>query len=692
MHDPLESTFDHWYAEQAGGAGLRVGLPAWRGGQGHAAASPAQPPTATLSLQKSQAFADRYVRGLLEDARLTVSLRLGFTPRDEAAAEGAAYWRDARGDRPMSTADLASLGALAVREAYHAGRDAEAATAGFVAFSRWLLTALEADCGSLVEELRRLEPRVFWWWGRALEVAGHMPEAERSWTWQTGGRDDRGPVDAAVHCLLKLAHGKTATPADRLGFCRRAQRLIDHSAFRDFDLQTHLDVARAAALIDLRYRAEALEQLQHVERRLIANPCGSAARQAAKVTLLTRKAGGFLPALRITLQGLVGVAGSATARFKARRALAMRRLRSRRPRLPQGAAVHVGALTPAGRPLRIALVRLDRMGDLVTMQPIVRRVRDRFPDADIDLYVSAGLEPLAEMLAERVRGVGIAWAHAHRFAATLEKLRAADRYDLLIDLLEPDVSRQLKLMRALPAAAKVSFDSPGRREHATHRIPTPARPMHLIDRTAMLLRPLGQAVPDDAGWVPQLRITPHAKHEAEALLRDALGDGPWLGLHIGAGWKFKRWYPEAFARVGRALAEKHGLKVAVFCGADERAIADSVAAALGPSAAVITPTLAQLPAMCAACRLMLVNDSGPMHIAAAVGVPTVVAWGPGDRSLFSPRCAESNCIVVADQPRCANCPQEVNSTRCPMGFKYEAVPCLQGISEAAVLAACEELL
>ena len=212
--------------------------------------------------------------------------------------------------------------------------------------------------------------------------------------------------------------------------------------------------------------------------------------------------------------------------------------------------------------------------------------------------------------------------------------------------------------------------------------------MHLIDRTALLLRTLGLAVPDDAGWRPRLTLPDETRDAARHRLQASLGDGPWVGLHVGAGWRFKQWYPASFAEVGRDLVKQFGVKVAVLGGPNEAELAREVAAGIGDGAVVMQPSLAELPGLCGVCDLMLVNDSGPMHLAVALDTPTVVAWGPGDRTLFEPRSAAGNCVVISQQPRCANCPQEVNAEHCPMGHRYDDVPCLGGIELDAVRRAC----
>lgn len=703
MHDALETTFDEWCLRQAGGAGLRVGLTAWsQAGPVVLARDASAGLPASLSLRKSHVFADRYVPGVLEETRLIVPIRLLRADDDGGVLrEGSAVWRSPNGDRPMSAEDLAALTVLAVRQAYYNPRDQATRDPGFVALTGWMLTALDADDGTLARAIRQLEPQMFWWWGWVLHQSREANAAERAWMWQVEGGLGHGPPDAGVRSLLKLMESVTSTPADRLGLCRRAQRIFDETGFREFDLQTALGLARCAALIDLGYRAEALESLQEVDRRLVANPCGGALRQTARVAWLGWRAGGTWQTLGVTAGLVSGVVTSATARVKLRRAWSLRRLRSRRPRLPQHAVLpgmtaraeaESVALQTAEPMKRIALVRLDKIGDLVSMQPVLAKVRERFPGAEIDLYVSAGLESFASMLVEGVRGIGVPWKDIDAFDAVLKEVESKPRYDVLIDLLEPEARRHARLTQAIPATYKIGFDSPGRRETFTHRIPTPTRPVHLIDRTGWLLRPLGLAVADNAGWRPRLSLPADAIDVGRATLRETWGDGRVVGLHVGAGWRFKRWYPESFIAVGRSLVETHGVKIAVMGGPGESALAEEVARGIGESAAVLQPTLEQLPGLCAACDLMLVNDSGPMHVAVAAGAATVVAWGPGDRTLFEPRGDAGQTRVVADQPRCANCPQEVEADRCPMGYRYDAVPCLQGVTAEAVFEACTAIL
>ncbi|MEM6458260.1 MAG: glycosyltransferase family 9 protein [Planctomycetota bacterium] len=687
MNDALERTFDAWWARQASGDGLRVSLPRWSTPVADPTGGQTEPSTLSLSLRKVWVYADRYTNGALDERRLTVSVRL----REDDASSGPRWQGD--DGAAVSTDELASLTALAIRQAYFAPARL-AVDPGFYAFGRWALAALDADDGGLADRLFALEPRAGWWWGRVLDRAGHAAAAERAWVWQArcaGEAHDADPAvadpEAAVRCLLALTQSKRSTPADRLGLCGRAQRVFDRTDFRHFDLQTRVDLARAAALIEMGYRVAGREVLVGVAQRLVANPSAGLVGQALWLAALAWRGGGSVMLLRLSTAVAGGLVTSATARYKLNQARRRWRWRSRRPRLPR-AFVHDPA-DPAGPPAvrRVALVRLDRIGDLVCMEPIVRRVRDRYPDADLDLYVTAGLAPIAARLAPAVRVVEIDWKHPKRFAGQLRGLADTPAYDVLIDLLEPDVPRHARLDRTLRADARVGFDSPARKDGFTHRIPRPEFSTHLIDRTARLLRPLGLAVPDTTDWRPRLCHEPADR----AAGRAALGDGPWVGLHVGAGWRFKRWYPDRWAEVARGLIASHGVRLAVFAGPHpaEGEMAEQVARRVGDAATVLRPTLDALPGQLSALDLLLANDSGPMHLALALDTPTVVAWGPGDLTLFRPR---GPVAVVARQSRDANGPQDVDADRSPMGHAYEDVPCLVNVTADAVLDAARRML
>jgi heptosyltransferase-2 len=139
--------------------------------------------------------------------------------------------------------------------------------------------------------------------------------------------------------------------------------------------------------------------------------------------------------------------------------------------------------------------------------------------------------------------------------------------------------------------------------------------------------------------------------------RALLGDeGPWIGVNPGAFYgTAKRWLPERFAAAADLVARRTGARVAVVGGAAERPLGEAIAAQLRAASRVLCgeTTLASLVGVLARLRLLLTNDSGPMHLAAAVGTPLVAVFGSTDWTETAP--ASSRARVVREETECAPC-------------------------------------
>lgn len=133
---------------------------------------------------------------------------------------------------------------------------------------------------------------------------------------------------------------------------------------------------------------------------------------------------------------------------------------------------------------------------------------------------------------------------------------------------------------------------------------------------------------------PQLPCDPAAEAWAQAEIA-RLGVGNFAMLTPGAGWAGKQWPAERFGQVARALAA-HNLKTLVNTGPGEEALASSVVEASGGSAVPVRCTIAQLIALTRRARIFLGGDTGPLHLAAALGIPVVAMFGPTDPARTGP--------------------------------------------------------
>ena len=130
-----------------------------------------------------------------------------------------------------------------------------------------------------------------------------------------------------------------------------------------------------------------------------------------------------------------------------------------------------------------------------------------------------------------------------------------------------------------------------------------------------------------------------------------------VGFFPGAGWKLREWMPDRFAAIGDKLVERFNANVLIFGGQKEMELVQTVASLMNARAIPFAGNLQirQLAACIEKCDLFLTNDTGPMHIAAAVGTPTVSLFGPGNHIRFQP-LGDLNQTIRYDVP-CSPCKQ-----------------------------------
>lgn len=299
---------------------------------------------------------------------------------------------------------------------------------------------------------------------------------------------------------------------------------------------------------------------------------------------------------------------------------------------------------------RILIVRLGALGDVVHVLPLLDALRRARPDAWIGWLVEERnasvladhpqldrvvVWPRAQLSALLRRGRPLA---ALRLAlASLRELRAA-RPELTLDA-QCNLRSSL-LARLSGAAQRIGFAPPFTKEKAhwwtTERVAVPRGGQLKVERNLALLAPLGI---DARGARPRLAIPESARAAARAL-RASLGAAEVVALHPGVSGfgAIKQWAPERFAGVARQLAAQRGTLCLVTWGPGERALAESVVQASAGAARLApeTRSLLELAALYEACDAVIGGDTGPVHLAAALGVPVVGLYGPKDPAIYAP--------------------------------------------------------
>jgi len=291
----------------------------------------------------------------------------------------------------------------------------------------------------------------------------------------------------------------------------------------------------------------------------------------------------------------------------------------------------------SANPRRVLIVKLSAIGDVLHALPTAVALRQALPEAEIAWAVEGRARELLDghPAIDRVISLPRRWLKSPgevlRVRRQLQQLDA----DVTIDaqgLLKSGVLSWLS-----GAGMRIGYAAPEAREgsawFSTHRVSSTAA--HVVDRHLELLTPLG--ISDDT---PRFDIPrpEEARRNVDAWWKSlALPDTPAV-INPGAGWSSKLWPTERFAAVARQLGRRHGLvSLVVWGGPSEREAAEQIVSASAGEAVLAPPTtLQELAEVARRSRVFLSSDTGPLHLAVAVGTPCVGLFGPVPASRNGP--------------------------------------------------------
>jgi heptosyltransferase-2 len=315
-----------------------------------------------------------------------------------------------------------------------------------------------------------------------------------------------------------------------------------------------------------------------------------------------------------------------------------------------------------GRTRRVLVRANNWIGDVVMISPAVRALRRRFPEASIAIVAKRWVlealagNPFYDELIEydhegAHRGAGGRWALARR-------IRAGGAVDLAV-LFQKAFDAALLAWLAR-ARVRVGYATDARGLLLTHALAPPPRERHHLDAFLDLARAVGCTEIDP---VPVFHVGAAERDFAEDLLRRRGfgGDSPLVALHPGASKAPRAWHAERFAELARRLKARLGARFVIVGGPGEEPVVRQVHAALEPADFIApreAPGLRQAAALLARCRLFVGNDSGPMHLAAALDVPTLGLFGPGLPRNTGPRGRAGRVGTIGRDYPCAPCRQD----------------------------------
>ena len=337
---------------------------------------------------------------------------------------------------------------------------------------------------------------------------------------------------------------------------------------------------------------------------------------------------------------------------------------------------------------KILIVRTDKIGDLVLSTPVIKAVRDAYPDS----HIAAIVRPYAHEIIKdnpyldevitydkAKKGIGI--LNDLKFILNLRK----KKFDLAIILHPKNRTHIITFLSGIPQ--RIGYDKklgalltkkiPHLKEYGLK---------HEIDYTLDIVRYLGIEPKEK-----KLCIVPDKSAEKkidDIFAKNGISkDDTVVTIHPGSSCRSKRWSVERFAKVADLLVERYSAKIVIIAGPHDKTFGDRMAELMKARNVNLSgnTTVTQIVSILKRSKLFISNDSGPVHIACAVETPVVAIFGRNDRGLSPERWGPigKRDIMLHKDVGCEIC----LAHNCKRGFA-----CLDAISVDDVLAAAEKIL
>jgi ADP-heptose:LPS heptosyltransferase len=364
-------------------------------------------------------------------------------------------------------------------------------------------------------------------------------------------------------------------------------------------------------------------------------------------------------------------------------------------------------------PRRILVRGVNWLGDAVMTTPALLRLREKFPDARITLL---GPEKLRELwLHHPAVDETISFA-SRESVFTIGKILRAGKFNLALVLPNSPRSALEVFLAGIPE--RIGYARPWRNFFLTQAVTSRAGAVKMRKRSNSEIRQItarnpiiqqsnNPPIPSSAHQTheylhlaaalganpeplaPQLAVTPEEIESAKKKFSLDKIDGPVFGLNPGAEYgPAKRWPVEKFIAAAREIQQRTNCVWLLFGGKSDTVITNQIESAIGNRRSAIfnlagKTSLRELMALLKLCRVLLTNDTGPMHVAAALGTPVVVPFGSTSPELTGPGLPGDarNCLIKSDAP-CSPC----FLRECPIDFRCLNDISVEQIVEAAIAA------
>lgn len=295
----------------------------------------------------------------------------------------------------------------------------------------------------------------------------------------------------------------------------------------------------------------------------------------------------------------------------------------------------------------ILLLRHDRVGDMVFSTPLFKALKKNFPDARLTVLASQRNYEIIENN-PNVDEILI----YNRIGWFIKEVRKR-RFDFVIDSFLDYELKTAFLAYLTGAKYRMGFEISGRQIFFNIKGPEGKDKRTVLEQTLNIARLLGLTIQDS---LPSIYLSEEERAEAwETLKKRGIDEGELLiGIHPGGYYESQRWPAEKFAIAGDRLISKYKARVVIFGGEGDKDSLNIMKEKMTKSPIIIEHTgLRAFISLLSYCHLLLCNNSGPLHIATALKIPTVSTMGPTIPYLWWP--AGENNIVLRKEIECSPC-------------------------------------
>lgn len=326
---------------------------------------------------------------------------------------------------------------------------------------------------------------------------------------------------------------------------------------------------------------------------------------------------------------------------------------------------------------RILIIDLLYLGDLIFATPFIKELRRNFPQARIDMIVNSAFLEIMEdnPYLDHVYAYNKKWSL--RYSIGFARKIGKNKYDLGLNI--HGSWRTALLMRIINPEYNVGFNGESRGVFLDLKLEQEDN-KNMVHVYLDFLREIGLNVEDS---LPRLMVSNEEKNNIDRRLIEwgVAEEEKLIALNTGGTWPTKRWKIEGFAELADILNRQYGKVIFVGSKGDlDRVEKIKALMETDPVIATGKTTLKELAALLERCQLVISNDSGPVHVAAAVGTPTITIFGPSDDRKYRPLGEEH--YIVENGIECRPCGKH----ECPLGHHK----CMQDIEAEDILSIIEE--